>query len=267
MVLVRTLLISSSVAVLALLVVWLAEGPDISALFDIIYTVPEASLPVGHYGIDVETFSFGTRRWFLAKQFSVAPDSRNRLTFSRSGRSFTFGPITKCYGGPNPYYEFTPDPDDQIAAALPWGFNAQGHWVLCTPVGDADADAQGSKLLRSIRRYVDDDEKRSNFLVMLTAIWRAATQQDYGAVLANSTVTPKPAHSFSYQNKKHSVLELKQGKKDRIYFFAERLGSRACIVLLLAHHKKDQTTPKEVCNHCEQAMKNCLAHTTDVEIK
>ena len=42
--------------------------------------VPEASLPVGHYGIDVETFSFGTRRWFLAKQFSLAPDSRNRLT-------------------------------------------------------------------------------------------------------------------------------------------------------------------------------------------
>lgn len=158
-------------------------------------------------------------------------------------------------------------PADQIAAALVGGFWAPGHWVLCTPVGDADADVHGSKLLRSIRRYVDDDEKRSNFLVMLTAIARAATQQDYGAVLANSTVTPKPAHSFSYQNKKHSVLELKQGKKDRIYFFAERLGGRPCIVLLLAHHKKDQTTPKEVCNHCEHAMKNCLACAANVEIK
>lgn len=158
-------------------------------------------------------------------------------------------------------------PDTQIAAALAGGFSAQGHWAVCTPVGDGDVDGQSSKLVRSIRRYVDDDEKRSNFLVMLIAIWRAATQQDYGAVLANSTVTPKPAHSFSFQNKKHSVLELKQGKKDRIYFFAERLGGKACIVLLLAHHKKDQTTPKEVCNHCEQAIKNCLACVTDVEIK
>ena len=158
-------------------------------------------------------------------------------------------------------------PDIQIDAALVGGLATQGHWVLCTPVGDGDVDGQGSKWVRSIRRCVDDDEKRSNFLVMLVAIWRAATQQDYGAVLANSTVTPKPAHSFSYQNKKHSVLELKQGKKDRIYFFAERLGGRACIVLLLAHHKKDQTTPKEVCNHCEQAIKNCLACAINVEIK
>lgn len=158
-------------------------------------------------------------------------------------------------------------PEDLVVTFLAGGFEAQGHWVLCTPIGDEDLDAQGSKLLRSIRKYVDDDEKRSNFLVMLTAISRAATQQDYGAVLANSTVTPKPAHSFSYQNKKHSVLELKQGKKDRIYFFAERFGGRPCIVLLLAHHKKDQTTPREVCNHCEQAMKNCLASVANVEIK
>lgn len=158
-------------------------------------------------------------------------------------------------------------PEDQIVAALGGALRGQGHWTLCTPIGDEDVDTQGSKLLRSIRKHVDDDEKRSNFLVMLIAISRAATQQDYGAVLANSTVTPKPAHSFVYQNKKHSVLELKQGKKDRLYFFAERFCGRPFIVLLLAHHKKDQTTPKEVCNHCEQAMKNCLSSAAKVEIK
>lgn len=158
-------------------------------------------------------------------------------------------------------------PEAAIAKILAGGLGKQGFWRLCTPIGDDHVDADKSKLLKSIRDHVDDDEKRSNFLVMLTAIANAATQQDYRAVLANSIVTPKPAHKFTYQNKNHSVLEVKQGKKDRIYFYAEYFSELPCIVLLLAHHKKDQTTPKEVTSHCESAMKTCLASTAKVAIK
>ena len=152
----------------------------------------------------------------------------------------------------------------KVTAGLPGG---QVFWRLCTSIGDDDANANMSKLFKSIRKNIDDNEKRSNFLVMLTALANAATQQDYGAVLANSVVTLKPAHKFTYQNKNHSVLELKQGKKDRLYFFAEHFSAFPCIVLLLAHHKKDQTTPKEVTSHCEAAMRTCLASTAKVSIK
>lgn len=144
-------------------------------------------------------------------------------------------------------------------------FRSAGHWIVCTPISDGEVDEKASKLLKSIRKHVDDDDKRSNFLVMLTALWRAAAQQVYGAVLANSTVTPKPAHSFLYQGKRHSVLELKQGKKDRLYFFSASLAGRPSLVLLLAHHKKDQTTPREVSQHCEQAMKAYVATAVRVE--
>lgn len=218
----------------------------------------------------------GSARWPANDQiYDVMPSTRpqvRRCELEKFGGVLTYVlrlasmPILKVLTA-RALLEAAGFPESAIVAALAGGAFAAGHWVLCTPIGDEDVDARGSKFLKSIRKYVDDDEKRSNFLVMLTAISRAATQQDYGAVLANSTVTPKPAHSFSYQNKKHSVLELKQGKKDRIYFFAERFHGRPCIVLLLAHHKKDQTTPKDVCSHCEQAMKNCLATASNVEIK
>jgi hypothetical protein len=154
---------------------------------------------------------------------------------------------------------------EQISSALANGLGGSGVWRLCTPVGEDD-DLNGSKLFKSIKKYVDDDEKRSNFLVMLTAIARAATQQDYGAVLSNSVVTAKPAYKFNYRNKQHTVLELKHGKKDRIYFYPEKFCGLPCIVLLLAHHKKDQTTPKEVTTYCETTMKAHLASISDVSI-
>jgi hypothetical protein len=156
-------------------------------------------------------------------------------------------------------------PGSQIAGLVARTFRGAGHWTVCTPIGEGEVDEKASKLLKSIRKHVDDDEKRSNFLVMLTALWRAAEQQDYGAVLANSTVTPKPAHSFLFQGKRHTVLELKQGKKDRLYFFSAGLAGRACLVLLLAHHKKDQTTPREVSQHCELTMKVFIAAAVRVE--
>jgi hypothetical protein len=158
-------------------------------------------------------------------------------------------------------------PEAAIVKALAGGLGKQGFWRLCTPIDDDDTDATASKFLKSIRKNINDDEKRSNFLVMLTAMAYAATEQDYGAVLASSIVTPKPAHKFTYQGKNHSVLEVKQGKKDRLYFFAEHFSGLPCLVLLLAHHKKDQTTPREVTNHCEAAMKTCLASTAKVAIK
>ena len=111
----RAILIPSSLAVFAGLVVWLAAGPRITLFLDRFYTVPDAPMPVGDYGLNTSEFLIGSRRWFLAKDLTIGPDSHNRLTLSKAGRTFTLGPVTKCYSGPIPHYEFTPDPSDQIS--------------------------------------------------------------------------------------------------------------------------------------------------------
>ena len=103
----RAILIPSTIAICVLVVLWLAG---------IMYTVPEASLPVGQYGMNLDSFSIGARRWILAKKLKIAPDTGKRLTISISGRTFTLGPITVCFFTPaNPNYYFTPDPDDRIS--------------------------------------------------------------------------------------------------------------------------------------------------------
>lgn len=157
--------------------------------------------------------------------------------------------------------------DEAIASALANGLGTNGYWRFCTPIADDADDLEGTKFLKSIRKYVNDDEKRANFLAMLTAIYRAAAQSDYAAVLSGSVVDCKPAHKFNYHGSNRTVLELKQGKKDRIYFFSEHFSGFPCIVLMLAHHKKDQTTPREVTNHCESTMKACLGPSCKIVIK
>jgi hypothetical protein len=111
----RAILIPSSLAVFALLIVCLAAGPQITLLLDRFYTVPDTAMPVGKYGLNTSEFLIGSRRWFLAKDLTVGPDSHNRLTVAKAGRTFTLGPVTKCYSGPIPHYEFTPDQDDRIS--------------------------------------------------------------------------------------------------------------------------------------------------------
>jgi hypothetical protein len=114
-VLVRAILIPSSIAVFALIAAWLAAGPQISTLLDQFHTVPEAKLPLGQYGMDADSFRIGARGWTIAGRLKLAPDLRNRLTVVFSGASFTLGPISKCYGSANSYYDFAPDPSDRVS--------------------------------------------------------------------------------------------------------------------------------------------------------
>ncbi len=115
MVAVRSILIPSSVTVFVLLIAWLAAGSQITLMLDRFFTVPEGPVPVGQYGLRPDEFLIGPRRWFLAKNLTIVPDSHRRLTVTLDGRSFTLGPVTKHYTSAIPEYEFTPDPDDQIS--------------------------------------------------------------------------------------------------------------------------------------------------------
>lgn len=149
------------------------------------------------------------------------------------------------------------------------------HWRLATPVGGADGTLAASKFYRSIAEHVDDDDKRASFASAMMGIAAAAQQQNYQAVL-KGYVNVKVAHDFKYRDSQHKVWELKPNNKDRVYFFtlqAEEVGVKATpinkpvISMLLAHHKKDQTTPKDVARYCENLMKSHLDPATRIQLR
>lgn len=139
---------------------------------------------------------------------------------------------------------------------------ARPHWRLATPIARADDAITATRFYGSIDEYVDDDDKRASFALLMNGLGRAAHQQDYQAVLKDSNVAVKVAHLFEFESSKHKVWELKQNKKDRLYFCAITIRSWPTtdpfLVPLLVHHKKDQTTPREVSNYCERTMKSYL---------
>jgi len=147
---------------------------------------------------------------------------------------------------------------------------ARPHWRLATPIASVDDAVTSTRFYGSIAQYVDDDDKRASFAVMMNGLGHAAHQQDYQAVLKGSNVAVKMAHQFEFENSKHKVWELKQNKKDRLYFCAITLKSGSStdpfLVPLLAHHKKDQTTPREVSNYCERTMKSYLDRKANVRL-
>jgi hypothetical protein len=149
---------------------------------------------------------------------------------------------------------FSPD----VLRALP--AHQVGAWSIVTPVSSRSEQLASSKLYRSIAEHVDDDEKRANFAALMNGLFRAAGQENYQEVLRASSITMKVAHEFRFRNKTEKLWELKQGKKDRVYLYPLGIvGSnkerRRAIAVLLAWHKKDQTTPRDVVNYCEGTIK------------
>jgi hypothetical protein len=124
-------------------------------------------------------------------------------------------------------------------------------WTMCTPIAEAGSPVDSSRFYKSVRDNVDTVEKRTHFMIMMNAIARAASVEDYGSVLSGSAVATKPAHSFKAFNSTHRILELKHNKKERVYFYPHTVGSQRYLIFLLAEHKRDQTTPKHVCNYTE----------------
>ena len=113
---VRVLLIRSLLAVFCAMLAWLTIGPRISSVIDRFFKVPYAVLPLGRFELSASQFIIGSRRWIISKDLRVGLNSYNRVTLSTAGRTFTFGPVTKWYSGSaGAWFEFTPDPDDQIS--------------------------------------------------------------------------------------------------------------------------------------------------------
>ncbi len=148
------------------------------------------------------------------------------------------------------------------------------HWRIATPVGDVRGSLAASKFYRSITEHVDDEDKRASFTSAMMGIAAAAQHQNYQAIL-QGYVSVKVAHDFKYRETQHKVWELKPNNKDRIYFFtlqAEEIGAKVnatkkpVISMLLAHHKKDQRTPKDVAKYCENLMKSHLDPTVRIQL-
>ncbi|MFP3756551.1 type II toxin-antitoxin system RelE/ParE family toxin [Cupriavidus sp. SIMBA_020] len=116
---------------------------------------------------------------------------------------------------------------------------------------------------RSVQAEVDDDDKVGNYVAMLFALFNAIKQADFHAALTQLAVQCKEAHAFKYRGHGERLWELKSSKKDRIYFYT--LGKPKIIVLLEAHHKKDQTTPKAVKNRAETAIKKIVDDSDSIE--
>ncbi|WP_444633911.1 type II toxin-antitoxin system RelE/ParE family toxin [Cupriavidus oxalaticus] len=133
--------------------------------------------------------------------------------------------------------------------------------VVLTKAGEGLA---ATDFIRSVQAEVDDDSKAANFIMMLYALFSAIKQDNFHQAFQGLAVQCKEAHSFKYKTIKERLWELKYGKKDRIYFYT--LSKSKTIVLLEAHHKKDQTTPKEVKSRSESAIKRIVDNASSIEI-
>ena len=131
-----------------------------------------------------------------------------------------------------------------------------------------DCQTSNGRFLKSLDQNVDDIKKRANILKAIDELYNAICIDDYQAELAKSSVSCKIAHQFKYEGDSLKVWELKPNNKDRVYFFptSETFGGRKRIFLLSAYHKKDQQTPKEIKDSCEEAIKEILRTKDKIEI-
>lgn len=133
-------------------------------------------------------------------------------------------------------------------------------WDVCTPVG-VESDLSKSKLFKSITANISDDiGKKKNFLDLVRGVFEASNCEsfrDYYNV--SSTTQFKEAHSFELDGKKFKVHEVKNTrKKERLYIYCGELENKKRCVLLLAIHKKDETTPDSVKRYCEDQIKELI---------
>lgn len=132
----------------------------------------------------------------------------------------------------------------------------------------SDCTSEKSKFSRSVTQYVDDRKKRASFLLSIGLLFEAIQDEDYQAALDGSMVDCKPAHTFKFDNSTYTLWELKPNNKDRIYFYActdLSRPARKTIFLLMAYHKKDKTTPKEVSDPREEEIKSILRARGKIE--
>jgi hypothetical protein len=144
--------------------------------------------------------------------------------------------------------------DPQKAPRLP---NKPLKWrpVLVLPASD---DPDKSRLIKSIGSNVNDRSKKSYFLVMVTALFSAATTDDFAQFFNGTNVIYKTAHKFLYSGKWEIVHELKLGQKDRIYLYPYSDKSGKYIFILEVLHKNQNPTPDDVKARSEDVIKLIL---------
>jgi hypothetical protein len=136
LILLRSLLVI--VVVVGAVIAWYVASPWLSATLDHFFTVEPEPQPIGDYELAPERFTFGRHTWSLIgwdrnwrdihpTTLRLAYDSQGRMTLGSDGHAFTFGPIHAYYDAVprDTYYDFDPDPGDQISFTkthgwLPW---------------------------------------------------------------------------------------------------------------------------------------------------
>jgi hypothetical protein len=132
-----------------------------------------------------------------------------------------------------------------------------------------DCGQLNGRFPKSIDKNVNDNSKKNAVLRALSELYSAVCQEDYQSELDQSGVGCKAAHSFPYQGNTHKVWELKPNNKDRVYFYALKDGmpdGRKVLFLLSAYHKKDQKTPQEIKDVCEEDIKVILQSRGKIEL-
>ena len=152
--------------------------------------------------------------------------------------------------------------------ALPGpGPSALAVWDVATVVRDVSTAIADSKFFKSIDDECDDPGKKSSLLNMLNQLRYAIRFDDYQGFLKGSNVQVKEAGKFEYRKKTHKIWELKFQNKDRVYFFSHHISAdRKALILMLFHHKKDQTTPKHILGYCEKLMKPFLDPDPEISL-
>jgi hypothetical protein len=134
-----------------------------------------------------------------------------------------------------------------------------GVWRICTPLPDGQGAVQKSRFFKSITEDIDDATKIGTFVQLVSAIGSASNLENYHDFFRNGGVECKEAHSFNHKGQRVKIYELKKHrKKERLYFATFSAKGMRFFVLLLAHHKKDETTPKHISTHCETQISQLL---------
>jgi hypothetical protein len=117
-------------------VAWLVVGSRLSVFVDRFMTVVDARLPMGYFELRPDRLVTGGRNWSLNPPYLVCLGAQGRVTLSSGGRTFSFGPIRSGRtASPGPFFEFVPDPDDEVSFArsrswlawpTPFAFNILG---------------------------------------------------------------------------------------------------------------------------------------------
>lgn len=135
--------------------------------------------------------------------------------------------------------------------------NGALKWV---PVMILPVSGQPDKavFIKSVMTDVNDNSKRSHFMIMIDAIFSGMMLDDFSEHFANSAVKYKVAHSFKHAGKIENLRELKHGSKDRIYLYPYTGNSGRYLFFFEAAHKNQQQTEKVVKDRAEDLIKKIL---------